>query len=255
MEKIFKITLIILTIGFFISFSCYSQKWGGEITPKFLTNWCVNLNGGLASYYGDLSLDDSDIGAKLKKESGLAMSLILSKNIFRETIGISGQVISGNLKGNNGNISFATKLFEYNLHARIDFVDLFMSGKFHRLGVVGYAGAGQFFYSTKKVVMNDGPFKSFEQDAIKPEFVYFFGGGFYYKLNTNFGVTADLALRRCQTDRLDDYVNNDDYDFYSYLSVGVSYYIKKFKGTPLKNKARIANTSFLFSSPANPADQ
>lgn len=250
---ILRLVLINLVIGIFISTSGYSQKWGGDSHPVILTNWSVNVNGGLTSYFGDLSLSDTDIGAKLNQESGLAMSLIISKYIFRETIGISGQVIKGNLEGNNGNISFTTKMFEYNIHARIDFVDLFMSMKYHSFGVVGYAGAGQFYYSTKKVVMNEGPYKNFEQVAAKPEFVYFFGGGIYYKLNSNIGITADLALRRCQTDRLDDYVNNDDYDFYTYISIGVSYYINTFKGGPLKNKSRLANSSFLFKSPATTA--
>jgi hypothetical protein len=251
--KIFRIALSNLIVGIFISTSCYTQKWGGDSHPVILTKWSVNINGGLASYFGDLSLSDADISAKLNQESGLAMSIIISKYIFRETIGISGQVITGNLEGNNGDISFTTKMFEYNIHARIDFVDLFMLDTYHAFGVVGYAGAGQFYYSTTKVVMNEGPYKNFEQDAAKPEFVYFFGGGIYYKLNSNFGVTADLALRRCQTDRLDDYVKNNDYDFYTYISVGVSYYINTFKGGPLRNKSRLANSSFLFKTPASTA--
>ena len=60
-------------------------------------------------------------------------------------------------------------------------------------------------------------------------------------------------MRQCRNDRLDDYVKNDDFDYYSYLSIGISYYINTFKKAPLKNKARLANNNFLFNEPAHPA--
>lgn len=245
--------LICLTTGFFITCSCYSQKWGGTEPTGLLTGWSLNTNGGLTSYFGDLSLHDSDFGAKLAKESGPAMSIILSKNIYKNAISLSGQLLAGKLEGQKGNISFTVELMEYNLHARIDFVDLFMLKRSHAFGIVGYAGAGQFLFSTKKVEINERIVKNFQHDTRVPEFVFFFGGGIYYKLNANLGFTVDLSIRQCQNDRLDDFVKNNDYDYYSYLSVGISYYITTFKREPLKNKARLANTSFLFRSAAHPA--
>lgn len=241
--------LISLAIGIFISPSCYSQKWGGNIPIVQLTSWSVNINGGLTSYFGDLSLKDLNVGAKLEKESGPAMSIILTRNIYRNAIGISGQVLAGKFEGRKDDISFTANLVEYNLQARIDFVRLFMSRKYNAFGVVGYAGGGQFLFSTKKVENNEGALKTSKQDTEVPEFVIFFGGGIYYKLNANFGITADLSLHQCQNDHLDDYVKNDNYDYFSYLSVGVSYYIN----TVRKGKTSIANSNFLFSSATNPA--
>jgi hypothetical protein len=86
-----------------------------------------------------------------------------------------------------------------------------------------------------------------------PEFVFFFGGEMYYNVNSNFGITVDLSLRQCRNDRLDDFVKNDDFDYYSYLSIGINYYLKTLKRIPLKNKAKLANTSFMFHSPTRPA--
>jgi len=244
-----KKAIISLVIGVCISPSCYSQKWGGNVPVVELTSWSVNINGGVTSYFGDLSLNDLNIGTKIKQESGPAMSIILTRNIYRDAIGLSGQVLAGKIEGRKDDISFSSELIEYNLHARIDFVRLFMSGKYNAFGVVGYAGGGHFIFSTEKVETNDGALKTSKQDTEVPEFVIFFGGGIYYKLNSNFGITADLSLRQCQNDRLDDYVKNDNYDYYTYLSVGISYYINTVK----KSKAHIANSNFLFNSVTKPA--
>jgi hypothetical protein len=215
---ILKEIFISMIIGIFISPVCYSQKWGGNVPVVQLTNWSVNINGGLTSYFGDLSLNDMDIGNKISHESGPAASIILTRNLYRDAIGISGQVLAGKLEGRKDDISFTADLIEYNLHARIDFVRLFMSRKYNAFGVVGYAGAGQFLFNTNKVELNEGTLKTSKQNTEVPEFVIFFGGGVYYKINPNLGITADLSLHQCQNDRLDDVVKNDDYD-YSPISV------------------------------------
>ncbi len=245
---ILHIILVNLALGFSILQPCFSQKWGGDGHAVTRTSWIVNVNGGLTSYFGDLSPKNPEIWAKLDKESGPALSIVLTRNIFRNVIGLSGQVVGGKLRGQDGNISFTTDLVEYNIHARIDFVSLFMLGKSHAFGVVGYAGAGKFLFSAKKVVTDEGSVKTFKYDTSVPEFVYFFGIGTYYKLNSNFGITADFSIRQSRNDRLDNYVKNNNYDFYSYSSVGVSYYITTIKSKPLKNKARLANSNFRFRS-------
>jgi hypothetical protein len=250
--KILQIALINLTAGIFISQSCYSQGWGGQVPTGLLTNWTININGGFTSYFGDLSIHDLDLGAKLEKESGPAMGLILTKNIFKDAVSLSGQLLAGKLEGHKCNISFTADLLEYNVQARVDFISLFMLNKRHAFGIIGYTGVGQFLFSTKKVEVEERIVKNYQHDARVPEFVFFFGGGVYYKVSHSFGITADLALRQCRNDRLDDYVKNDDYDYYSYLSIGISYSINTFKKAPLKNKARLANNNFLFDEPARP---
>jgi hypothetical protein len=55
-----------------------------------------------------------------------------------------------------------------------------------------------------------------------PEFVYFFGGGIAYRISKYTSLSIDLAIRQCQTDRLDDYITNGDFDYYSYLSIGIT---------------------------------
>ena len=238
-----------LLIGMLISPAGYSQKWCANIPLVIKTNWTINVNGGITSYFGDLSLNDLEIGNKFSQESGPAGSIILTRNIYRDVIGISGQVIAGKIEGRKADISFKANLIEYNLHARVDFIRLLMPRKYNACGVIGYAGVGQFLFNTIKVELNEGTLKTTKQDTEVPEFLIFFGGGVYYKLNENLGLTADLSLHQCQNDRLDDYIKNDNYEYYTYLSVGVSYYIKTVK----KGKASIANSNFLFKSATHPA--
>lgn len=75
-----------------------------------------------------------------------------------------------------------------------------------------------------------------------PEFVYFYGAGMHYHLGDNFAITMDLTMHHAQNDRLDDLVKNNDYDYYSHFSIGLTYFFDSFKGKPLKNKARIAHS-------------
>ena len=69
-----------------------AQKWGGARKPGFWDNWAVNVNAGLTSFYGDLSIYDSEIMQKLKNESGPAMGLIVTKS-FNDKFGVSGQFL------------------------------------------------------------------------------------------------------------------------------------------------------------------
>lgn len=256
MKKMMIRTLLpgLLVIFIMFNLSGYSQTWGGFKPTGLASSWSLNVGGGLTSYFGDLSLHDVDILAKIERESGPALNISVVKNVFGDAIGISGQVVVGKMKGMKDDISFTAELFEYNLNARVDFVDLFMQGRYHAFGLTGYVGAGQFLFSTKKVESSERVVTNYEHSSRVPEFVVFFGGGIYYKVNQNIGITADLALRQCQNDRLDDYVKNDDYDYYSVCTIGISYYINNFKRAPLKNKARLANSSYRFRSPANPAE-
>lgn len=238
--------IFLLILGLIFPPYSYSQKWGGNIPVVNLSSWSININGGLTSYFGDLSTNDLNFRNKLSYESGPAASVILTRNIYRDAIGFSGQVLVGRLGGKMDNVSFATKVIEYNIHARVDFVRLFMPNTYNSFGVVGYAGAGQFLFSTTKVVMDDGILESYSQKTEVPEFVILFGGGIYYKINSNLGITADLSLHLCQNDRLDDVVKNDDYDYFTYLNIGVSYFIN----TVRKKEPNLANFQFLFKNPS-----
>lgn len=202
--------------------------------------WSLDFNAGLLSFYGDVSSHDDNYLNKLKYESGPAISLNVTKH-FSRLFALSGQLLAGNLNGLNGNISFDADLIEYNLNAKINLFNLFYpinSGKF---GLIAQAGLGQFMFTSEQVTKNEGINTTAKHEARVPEFVYFLGAGTFFKTSDKLAVSIDLTIRQCQNDRLDVLVKNNDYDYYSYLSFGVIYYLDVLKKGPGKNKARIAN--------------
>ncbi len=206
-----------------------AQKWGGARKPGFWDNWAVNVNAGLTSFYGDLSIYDSEIMEKLKNESGPAMGLIVTKS-FNDKFGVSGQFLMGSLKGENvKGTSFESSFYEYNFHFRIDLVNAIFPNNNTGLGMNFYAGVGNFLFKTTKFEMVEGEQKTSVKDTRVPEFVYFVGLGFQYKFTDKFGINFDMALRQARNDYLDYEVKNGNFDYYTHIGLGLTYYINDFK--------------------------
>lgn len=218
-----------------------SQEWGGEKPINFWDHWSINMNAGFTSYFGDLSYYDSDIIGKFNFESKPAFGLMVTKH-FDKKFGVSGQLIFGQLKGgNNKNVSFKSNLFEYNIQARIDFIKIILPDRNPKFGLEGFVGIGHTWFNSEKYIVGEGSLSISAIKARVPEFVYFGGIGMHYHIHKNFAITTSLSLRQIQNDKLDQLIKNNDYDFYSYLSLGITYYINGFGNKPLKNKARLAH--------------
>lgn len=250
-EKIFlfltnRFTSILFVL--FLTQTLQSQNWEGMRKTGFWERWAITANCGYTSYYGDLSLYDDEFKGKITHESGPAYGALISKylnNIF----GISGQVLVGNLKGSKEEISFKTNLIEYNLQLRINFLNLINNKKNHRLGILGFAGVGQYLFTTTVEKELEGKVTtSVSTSSRVPELVVFAGGGVHYIIASNYSVSAGLSLRQSQNDKLDGVKKNNDYDYYTYLNVGLTYYIPTLVKGPLRNKARIACSNFKFAS-------
>ena len=125
---------------------------------------------------------------------------------------------------------------------------MFSSYKNHKFGFIGYAGIGNFLFNTTKITITEENHETTTHKSRVPEFLYFFGGGFSYKVSDSYSVTADLALRQCQNDKLDDVVANNDFDYYSFINIGLTYFIKIRNHSPLRNKARIAHGGLKLAS-------
>lgn len=223
--------------------SVLAQEWGGEKPLNFWDHWSINVNAGYTSYFGDLSYHDTEVVGKFNYESKPAFGLMVTKH-FDKKFGVSGQLLVGQLiGGDNKNSSFETDLLEYNIQARLDFIRIILPGRNPKFGLEGFAGIGHVWFKSKQLRLNEGePIKSSYQSNV-PELVLFGGIGMHYHINDKFAVTSSLSLRHLQNDKLDQLVKNDDYDFYSYLSIGVTYYIGGKGSQPLRNKARLAHSS------------
>lgn len=207
--------------------------------------WTIEANGGLLSFYGDLSSYDSKYIEKLKYESGPALSLNITKH-FNRLIGISGQLVAGKLKGSNYNTSFKANLIEYNLNLKVNLFNLFYPNNKGKFGITAQFGLGQFLFNSTKYVYTEGENEITKHDSRVPEFVYFIGAGSFFRMTDKVGISFDFTLKQCQSDWLDIQVKNNDYDYYSYIGLGLIYYIDNIKKGPIKNKARIAHNNIRF---------
>jgi hypothetical protein len=244
MKPKFKIlVLTAISVLFIISSSVYSQNRNGNLRyqNELWNLWSFDINAGLSSFYGDLSSFDNNFLKKQLHESGPAFGLILTKH-FDRLFGVSGQLLLGQLKGNIQNSSFNAGFIEYNLHARFNLLNLFFPDNKGKIGLNIQAGIGQFLFQSTNCIYNEGANSTTMYSTRVPEFIYFFGSGFFYRSSDNFGISLNLSVRQCHNDMLDVVAKNSDYDYYSYMGVGFTYYLSQFKKGPVKNKARIANS-------------
>lgn len=229
MKKIKLLFITLIISAMIIPETAEAQNWGGRRKPSFLDNWSITGNVGLTSFFGDLSVYDSDLMQKFAYESGPAMGFIISK-YFNDKIGLSGQFLMGNLKGeNNGNKSFESTFYEYNFHVRVELINTIFPDNFSDFGMNLYAGIGQFIFQTTKWENVDGEQQEYVKDTGTPEFVYFIGTGFQYKFGEKVGINLDFALRQAKNDYIDYEVKNNNNDYYTHVSFGVTYFIESFK--------------------------
>ncbi len=218
------------------------QQWGGDYSKKNSNEWIFNANVGFLSYFGDLSVYDSDIAGKLENESCRAGGIMVTKRLVKP-FGISVQLLSGNLKAKNRNISFESTIFEYSMSAYFDLISLFQINKLKNFEVQVFGGIGNLIFNSSKYEYYEGETIRTDHKTRVPEFVYYAGAGLHYEISNSFGVNSSIALRQCQNDKLDVYKKLPDFDYYSYFQFGVSYYLKPSSRAYVKNKARIAHNN------------
>ncbi len=242
MKKQIKLLLVVVVITTFIVPETISaQGWGGRWKPGFWDMWSLNVNAGQTSFFGDLSLYDTDIVGKITNESGAAFSGVFSKH-FNDKFSMGGQVLYGKLKGENSNAAFDASIMEANLHGKVNLINLIFADNVSDFDITMYGGVGQFVFKSVQVSKGEDGGRSVE-DTGTPEFVYFFGAGIEYKIGDRIGVTADMSMRQAQNDKLDDLSKNDNYDYYSYVSVGVTYYIESLFGGSKKRGGSFGRSS------------
>jgi hypothetical protein len=200
--------------------------------------WSVNLNGGITSFFGDLSYFDLDGWNKITAESGPAGGLVLTHYV-NNWLGISGQIFAGNISGgNNVNYTFTTTLVEYNLNASINFSKLVKQYPYSKFGISGYLGIGNLLFYYKQFEYTNDNSSTIKTSSRVPEFVFFFGGKANYKVWENLALTADLSIHQLQNDKLDNLSRSGDFDYFSYFNAGIEYYFNVRLNKPFKNTAR-----------------
>jgi hypothetical protein len=189
-----------------------------------LKNWSINVNGGQTSFFGEVSLYDDEMSEKLSKEGSWSYGFILSRQMT-PVFGLSGQIIFGTLQGANTRSQFTAEIMEYTLNTTINFVNLLIPENDARFFLYAKLGVGQFQFKSRLVYDDpEKPEKYTESES--PEFLYTIGGGALYKITRSFEVNLEATARLVNNDKLDGTVNNkDDNDYYSYISLGITYNI------------------------------
>lgn len=234
------VSLLLIILLTFVFNLTYAQPKSNTIAG--LNDWTATINGGMVSYYGDLSNYDHNYLEKLNNESGFGYGLIISKNLDR-AFSLSGQLIAGNFSATHQNIQIETSLFEYNLQARLNFIEMFVrDDEMHKLGITGFAGLGNFIFDSKRTTFYEGGSDVETYKARVPEFIYFFGGGLQYRIYNGLDISLELSIRQFQNDKIDLEVAGNDYDYYSYLQFGLSYSIDNIFRSEEKRNAGMANS-------------
>ncbi len=193
-----------------------SQNWVEQHSNILIRNWELNFNAGSSSYFGDLSVHDNNISGKFTHESGLAFGVILTKQLAPE-LGISCQLLKGELRGANRNIQFSSSIYEYNIHMRLNLVRMMSTDNLKRFKLEAYAGIGNFVFNSSKIETLEGETILSEHNARVPEFVYFMGSRISYQVSENISLGLDMSVHQFQNDKIDITVLNGDFDYFTYF--------------------------------------
>jgi hypothetical protein len=219
----------------------HAQDWETKNNGFIARDLELTVNAGMTSYYGDLSIYDNSFTDKLAHESGFAFGIVGTKRLTPQ-IGISGQVIFGQLKGSNKNVSFESSILQYNLHVRLNLIRLFSNNHTSRFNWEALFGFGNFLFESTKTTQQEGDDLIEEHSSRVPELVFFGGTGISYRIDERIGIGMEISLHQFQNDKIDVTVKNNDFDYYTYLNVGITYYFRSFQKTAPRNKARIAHS-------------
>lgn len=197
-----------------------------KASPKvqgWLKNWSINVNGGKTTFFGDVSLYDDEFSEKLRKESSWAYGFILSRQMS-PVIGLSGQLIFGSLVGTNSKSRFEADIMEYSFSMTFNLLNILIPKNDAHFFPYLKFGLGQFKFNST-LSYNDPNQDDRVVNTDSPEFLYLFGAGAFYKINHTFDIHLEITSRMIYNDRLDGTKSNKDYDYYAYLSLGVTYKI------------------------------
>lgn len=240
-NKTYLLLIAVSIIVLMVSTNSSAQNWNARLGHGIWDNWSVNINAGISSYFGDLSYYDHDVNNKFKKESSIAYGFILSKHLSKK-FNISGQLLIGGLKGGNEkNISFRTSFVDYNIQGRVNIINLLRPEKNNNLGFSLLAGIGHMLFNVTEYTYNDGTPITQTHNTRVPEFIYIGGGSIDYKVSKNIRVNAELTLRQPQNDKPDNLVKNDDFDYYTYMSFGFTYFFNSANDFGGKSISRLAH--------------
>lgn len=207
-----------------------------EIKPevKFEPHWLINGNVGALQYYGDVAEKD-DPFSQMAHGTAWGYGLMFGRQ-FSPVLGLRGQFLAGTIKskkdkyknGAPANLSFESKVIEFNAHGTVNFSNWFFKYKPDRLfSIYGFLGIGlsNFKGETKQngKVINRVGYHGIGLGGRELEGMIPIGTGLEIRLNDKFAVNLETSVHGINTDILDGVEGASRYDAYGYTSAGLTY--------------------------------
>lgn len=196
--------------------------------------WCVTVNAGMVSFFGDLSTKDYNPVWKTQTESDLGLGVDVSKDVIQQ-LSLSASYFTGKMKGNNPDLNyyFNNKFSELQLVAGINLDEIFSPDNGSILSVALNVGGGGLFFKSIRRQMSDGRIVN-EQGAPDMDYRGIFRSAMFYAvgpeitldISEQWSANAGLVFRFTNTDLLDGYEGSTGIaDRYSILTAGFTYKI------------------------------
>ena len=220
--KAILLTMMVLFLFQTYSYAQYDKR--GYKWSNLLKHWSVGASIGQSSFYGDVSLYDNELADKLSKEGSWSYGFKLTRQLT-PVIGLQGQLLLGKLKGKNSVSNFEANIKQATLNITLNFVNLLLPGNDSRFFFLAKVGLGEYIFDSR-LWYNDPNKADIVITPNTPEFLFLLGPAMYYKISNSFDVNADFDVQWAKNDKLDGTTNNNkDDDYYTYLSVGITYKI------------------------------
>jgi len=200
---------------------------------RFNENWLIGANGGATSFFGDLSVYDSKPIDKLSEESDLAYSIFIGKQVS-PVFAIKLGYLSGNLKGRNEafQMYFNNSFHEIYLTTDISFFRILFPYNNSPIDFYATGGIGSLeSHAVKRQIIDNAIVEEqelnfFNTESISNSTVIKAGIGFNYKMGDKWNAGTEVVVMLSGNDLLDAQMGNTGInDYYSYISVGLSYLI------------------------------
>lgn len=190
--------------------------------------WTVGFQGGITSYYGDLSRHDTDPIKKISVESDRYFGLMAAKRIsptFNFILSLNDHKLAG--ENSYESFSFSSSFKEVLFCVDVSVISILLPQTDSRFDLYGKAGGGIFIFDSFEVISdNANADNDPEPDIDKTGTVLIGGFGTSYHVSSRWKVSMEFMGRIASSDLLDGFEGTSGVDdFYSTLGIGVTYTI------------------------------
>lgn len=234
-------TLILLPTLLLLMSQPGKAQWGGY--HQFASDWELNANVGMTSFYGDLTdkknriFTNTPFHRYFYQDRGLGYSILLKKNV-NSYFSVRGSFLHGKIysHASNFDLYFDAVVNEYYIGADLDISTLIWGEsrnrdwKFYGFLGIGFTDSRTWLYDdkTNQLVGTNGFGKDrwfSDKSRMATETTIPFGLGVSYRFHDNWTVNFETGIHGMNTDRLDAFKSKESgTEGFGYTSLGISYH-------------------------------